>query len=77
MNSVKTYAVVFYSPGIFVPEQRERVIDSRDIDKAVELAKEIKRACNVLPYGFEFTTRASGRVIREGRMHYLVEMTDL
>lgn len=54
---MKKHFVTFMSPGTFVSESTTKPIDKWDVDRAVEMAKEIKERYNALPYGFYFTTR--------------------
>lgn len=48
--------VVFYSPGSFTSETTEMVIEKRDVDKALEMAKDIRERYNARPYAFQFKT---------------------
>ncbi len=54
---ITQHFVTFLSPGSFVAEQRERPIESWDVDAAVAMAHEIVERHNARPYGFHFTTR--------------------
>lgn len=54
---MKQCFVTFYSPGTFVSEQTSLPIDSYDIDKAIEMARNIVERYNSRPYGFRFSTR--------------------
>jgi len=54
---MKACFVIFFSPGTFCSEQTSMPIDSYDVDKAVEMAKEIVERYNARPYGFCFVTR--------------------
>jgi len=56
-DSVKVHFVRFYSPGTFVAEQTEKLIESWDVEKAKEMARNIKERYGACPYGFQFTTR--------------------
>ena len=74
---MKKHFVIFFSPGSFVSEQTEKPIESWDVEKAVELLKEIKERYGATPYGFCFTTRGrnsddldSKEISRSG-MYYL------
>lgn len=53
--AMERHFVTFYSPGTLVAEDTTMPIDSWDVDKAVEMAREVKWR---IPYGFVFTTRA-------------------
>jgi len=57
---MKKHFVVFYSPGTFVPETTEMLIDSWDVDKAVEMSKGIVERYGAKPYAFKFITRERG-----------------
>lgn len=57
---MKKHFVTFLSPGTFVAETSEVSIDSWDVDKAKEMAKDIIERYNARPYGFLFTTRGRG-----------------
>ena len=57
---MKQHFVTFYSPGTFVAEHSELPIDAWDVDKAVNMARNIKERYGATPYGFEFTTRERG-----------------
>jgi len=69
--------VVFFSPGTLVAEQSTKLIDSWDIDKAIELSKDIKERYGALPYGFCFTTRErkddelDSREVKRSSMYFL------
>lgn len=54
---MKKHFVTFYSPGTFFSETSRAEIGSWDVDKAVELAKEIKERHGATPYGFRFLTK--------------------
>ena len=58
-NMIKHY-VIFYSPGSFVAERTDKEIDSWDVEKAKEMATEIKERHGARPYGFRFATRERG-----------------
>lgn len=57
---MKAHFVRFLSPGTFIAEQTVKPIDSWDVDKAVEMARDIVERYNARPYGFEFITRERG-----------------
>jgi len=69
--------VVFFSPGTLVAEQSTKLINSWDIDKAIELSKDIKERYGALPYGFCFTTRErkddelDSREVKRSSMYFL------
>lgn len=54
---MKKHFVTFLSPGTFVAEQTTLLVDSWDVDMAVEMSKEIKERYDATPYGFFFSTR--------------------
>lgn len=54
---MKKHFVKFFSPGTLVAEESTKPIASWDVDKAVEMSKDIKECYNALPYGFCFVTR--------------------
>lgn len=54
---MRKHFVIFFSPGTFVAETTEKPIDSWNIDKAVEMSREVKQRYDAIPYGFCFTTR--------------------
>lgn len=74
---MKKHFVKFFSPGTFVAEETTKPIESWDVDKAVEMSKDIKERYGAVPYGFCFVTRQrkddeldSEEVARSG-MYYL------
>ena len=56
-NVMSKHYVTYYSPGTFMAEQTTKEIESWDVDKAIEMSKDIKERHGALPYGFCFTTR--------------------
>lgn len=58
---MKKHFVTFYSPGTFVSEETEKPIDAWDVDKAIEMARNIKERYSATPYGFRFSTRSRRR----------------
>lgn len=74
---MKKHFVTFYSPGTFVSETSSRPIDSWDIDKAKDMARDISERYNATPYGFRFTTRErsdeelDSKDIAHSAMYYL------
>lgn len=54
---MKKHFVKFMSPGTFVAEETVKEIDSWDVAKAIDMAKEIIERYNSKPYGFKFFTR--------------------
>ena len=57
---MKKHFVTFYSPGTFVSENTVKEIDSWDVEKAKEMARNIKERHGATPYGFRFSTRERG-----------------
>lgn len=54
---MKKHFVTFFSPGTFVSESTCQEIDSWDVEKAKEMARNIKERHGATPYGFRFSTR--------------------
>lgn len=52
--------VTFYSPGTFFSEESTKPIVSWDVDKAIEMARDVTERYNATPYGFRFSTRERG-----------------
>lgn len=50
--------VTFFSPGTFMAEETTESIDEWDVNKAIEMSRNIKERYNAFPYGFQFTTRS-------------------
>ncbi len=59
-DTIIKHFVVFASPGTFVSETTVKPVDSWDVDKAVEMAKDVLQRYNARPYGFYFETRTRG-----------------
>lgn len=55
---MEKHFVEFFSPGTFVAETTTKPIDSWDVSKALEMAKNITERWNSKPYGFQFFTKA-------------------
>lgn len=53
---MKRHLVTFYSPGTFFSEETSKVIDSWDVEKAVEMSKTVLERYDARPYGFRFST---------------------
>lgn len=76
-DGMEQHFVTFYSPGTIVAETTEKKIDSWDVTKAQEMAKNIKERHGALPYGFRFTTRSrkdnelDSKVSESSGMYYL------
>jgi len=74
---MRKYFVVFCSPGTFVAETTQKPIESWDVDKAVEMSREIIERYNAKPYGFYFITRERGprdldsKEVERSTMYYL------
>lgn len=54
---VEKHFVTFVSPGTFVPETSTKEIESWDVEKATDMAREVIERYNAKPYSFYFTTR--------------------
>ena len=54
---MEKHFVKFFSAGTFVVEQTVKEIDSWDVDKAIEMSKEITERYGAKPYGFRFFTK--------------------
>lgn len=69
--------VTFLSPGTFVAEQSTKPIESWDVDKALEMSRDVKERYGATPYGFYFTTRArtddelDSKVVEKSPLHYI------
>lgn len=74
---MKKHFVTFYSPGSFVSETTEKEIDSWDVEKAKEMARNIKERHGATPYGFRFSTRGrednelDSKILNRSNMYYL------
>ena len=74
---MKSHFVTFYSPGTFVPEQTTKEIDDWDVEKAKQIAQDVKERYNAVPFGFRFTTRSrdsnelDSKVTDTSNMYYL------
>ena len=55
---MEKHFVRYFSPGTLVAETTDKPIDSWDVDKAVEMVKDIKERYGATPYGFRFITRS-------------------
>lgn len=49
---MEKHFVKFYSAGIFVAEETVKEIDCWDMDKAIEMSKDIAERYGAKPYGF-------------------------
>ena len=74
---MEKHFVTFLSPGTFVSEQTQKEIDSWDVDKAMQMARNIKERHNATPYGFYFSTRSrkdnelDSKVTKTSGIYYL------
>ncbi len=74
---MKKHFVTFYSPGTFVAEDTTKPIDSWDVEKAKEIARDIRERYDAKPYGFRFLTRERGdddldsKVVATSNLYYL------
>jgi len=57
---MKADFVTFLSPGTFFHEDTTKPIESWDVERAKEMAREIKERHGATPFAFYFTTRARG-----------------
>jgi len=55
---MKSEFVTFLSPGTFFHERTTKPIESWDVEKAKDMAREIKERHGATPFAFCFTTRA-------------------
>ncbi len=69
--------VTFLCPGTLFSEDITKEIESWDIDKAIEISKDIMARHSSKPYGFYFSTKArneddlDSKVTSKSGMHYL------
>jgi len=74
---MKKHFVEFMSPGTFVCETSRKPIDSWDVDKAVEMSKDIEERYGATPYAFQFITKErkdgewDSRVVDTSNLYYL------
>ncbi len=74
---MKKHFVTFYSPGTIVAETTRKPIDSWDVDKAVEMSRDVKERYGALPYAFRFSTRGrkdnelDSKIVKESNTYYL------
>jgi hypothetical protein len=54
---IEKHFVTFLSPGTFFNEESIKEIDSWNVNKALEMSKEITERHGAKPYAFYFTTR--------------------
>lgn len=57
---MKKHFVTFFSPGTFFDEEREKPIDSWDVEAAAKMAHEVVERYNATPFAFQFSTRTRG-----------------
>lgn len=70
---MKKHFVEFYSPGTFLAEITVKSIESWNIDKAKEMAKDIKERYSAIPYGFRFVTKdqkSNNEIVNKSGMYY-------
>jgi len=69
--------VKYLSAGTFTAEETIKEIDSWDVNKAVQMAKEITERHGAKPYAFYFTTKGRGefdldsKVIKSSPTYYI------
>lgn len=73
---IEKHFVTFVSPGTFVSEQTTKEIDSWDIKKATEMARNVTERHSARPFCFYFTTRTNdgeldSKVTATSRKYYL------
>lgn len=74
---MKKHFVTFLSPGTFVAESTETLIEEWNIPEAIKIAKNIKERHGATPYGFYFITRGrredelDSREIAKSGVYYL------
>jgi hypothetical protein len=74
---IEKHFVTFLSPGIFFNETTTKEIDSWDVNKALEMSRNIVERYDATPYAFYFTTRArddfdlDSKQVAESAMYYL------
>jgi hypothetical protein len=74
---IQKHFVTFMSAGTFCAEDTTKPIDSWDIDKAVQMSKDVVERHNSKPYGFYFTTRGrtddelDSKIVATSCMYYI------
>ena len=74
---MKQHFVTFYSPGTFVNEVTTKEIDDWDVEKAKQMAQDVKERHGATPFGFRFLTRSrnlnelDSKVTDTSNMYYL------
>ena len=74
---MKKHFVIFMSPGTFVSETTEKLVESWDVEEAKRLARDIKERHGATPYGFYFVTRSrtsedlDSKISAESSIYYL------
>lgn len=68
---MEKHFVEFFSPGTFVAENTVKEIESWDVDKAKEMAKNIIERYNSKPYSFRFITREKEKIIRKSGFYFI------
>lgn len=68
---MEKHFVEFFSPGTFVAENTVKEIDSWDIDRAKEMAKDIIERHNSKPYSFRFITKQKEKIIRKSGFYFI------
>jgi len=74
---MRKHFVIFFSPGTLLAEQTQKPIESWDVEKAVEMSREITERYNAKPYGFCFVTRErkprdlDSKEVERSTMYYL------
>jgi hypothetical protein len=74
---MEKHFIEFYSPGTIISETNLIEINSWDVNKAVELSKNIVQRHNSKPYGFKFITKSrneydlDSKIIKQSNFYYL------
>lgn len=74
---MEKHFVRFLSAGTFVAEETVKAIDSWNVDRATEMAKEITERYGAKPYGFKFFTKGrkktdlDSKIVAESGMYYI------
>jgi hypothetical protein len=74
---MEKHFVEFYSPGTIISETNLIEINSWDVNKAIELSKNIVQRHNSKPYGFKFITKSrneydlDSKITKQSNFYYL------
>lgn len=67
MSVIEKNYVVFFSPGTFISEQSERLIETWNVREGILLAQTIIERNGAKPYAFLFETRLESPPVSDGR----------